>query len=162
MKKSSQKKKTTKIAKAKKPQGRPSVFSDIVGRKIIELAGKGRTDKQIAEIIGVHETTVGNWKKSKPDLLWSIKEAKMIADEVVEASLFQRATGCVVPEEKVTMDRDGVVHKVHSYKAFPPDATSMIFWLKNRQPDKWRDRVEISTDKSTPIIINAGSTKEDI
>lgn len=23
---------------------------------------------------------------------------------------------------------------------YPPDATSMIFWLKNRQPDKWRDK----------------------
>jgi hypothetical protein len=28
---------------------------------------------------------------------------------------------------------------------YPPDATSMIFWLKNRQPEKWRDRREDPT-----------------
>lgn len=24
----------------------------------------------------------------------------------------------------------------------PPDTTSCIFWLKNRQKDKWRDKTE--------------------
>ena len=30
---------------------------------------------------------------------------------------------------------------------FPPDPTSMIFWLKNRQPDKWRDKRETGDDE---------------
>jgi len=25
-----------------------------------------------------------------------------------------------------------------------PDTASQIFWLKNRQPDKWRDKVDVN------------------
>jgi hypothetical protein len=37
------------------------------------------------------------------------------------------------------MTRDGktVEHKYTEY--YPPDPTSMIWWLKNRRPDRWRD-----------------------
>ncbi|MDD5356326.1 MAG: hypothetical protein PHY56_07320, partial [Candidatus Omnitrophica bacterium] len=33
-----------------------------------------------------------------------------------------------------------------------PDVTAQIFWLKNRQPDKWRDKQEVehSEKKLTP------------
>jgi hypothetical protein len=27
-------------------------------------------------------------------------------------------------------------------KELPPDTTAMIFWLKNRKRDQWRDRVD--------------------
>lgn len=27
-------------------------------------------------------------------------------------------------------------------KYYPPDTTAAIFWLKNRQKDKWRDKVD--------------------
>jgi hypothetical protein len=27
-------------------------------------------------------------------------------------------------------------------KEYQPDTTSIIFWLKNRRPDKWRDKTE--------------------
>ena len=26
---------------------------------------------------------------------------------------------------------------------YPPDTTAAIFWLKNRQPGKWRDKKEV-------------------
>lgn len=26
---------------------------------------------------------------------------------------------------------------------YPPDTTAAIFWLKNRQPAKWRDKKEV-------------------
>ena len=35
----------------------------------------------------------------------------------------------------------------------PPDVTAQIFWLKNRRPDRWRDKVEApnTEDKNAPI-----------
>ena len=43
----------------------------------------------------------------------------------------------------------------------PPDTTAQIFWLKNRKPDKWRDKVENvnTTDDDKVININICSTK---
>jgi len=32
---------------------------------------------------------------------------------------------------------------VPTTKHYPPDATSAIFWLKNRQRDKWRDKQDV-------------------
>ncbi len=31
---------------------------------------------------------------------------------------------------------------VPTIKHYPPDTTACIFWLKNRQRDKWRDRLD--------------------
>jgi hypothetical protein len=38
-------------------------------------------------------------------------------------------------------------------KHYPPDPTAAIFWLKNRQKDKWRDKreEEVSGPNGGPI-----------
>ena len=44
--------------------------------------------------------------------------------------------------EKIFCSR-GKVIRVETVEHYPPDTTAMIFWLKNRQPDRWRDRAEV-------------------
>ena len=39
---------------------------------------------------------------------------------------------------------DYQVEKAQRSDAIPPDTTAQIFWLKNRRPDKWRDKPEES------------------
>jgi len=34
---------------------------------------------------------------------------------------------------------------VPTVKHYPPDTTAAIFWLKNRQPAKWREKQEVET-----------------
>ena len=58
------------------------------------------------------------------------------------AALFKRATGYEHIEKKVAYV-GGKNKVVDVTKHFPPDATSAIFWLKNRQPKKWRDKKEV-------------------
>ena len=36
-----------------------------------------------------------------------------------------------------------MVTKVQTIKHYPPSETAMIFWLKNRDPENWRDRQEV-------------------
>jgi hypothetical protein len=48
--------------------------------------------------------------------------------------------GCSIKSTKVFCDKSGNVTEVPIVENFPPDPTSMIFWLKNRQPAKWRDK----------------------
>ena len=38
-------------------------------------------------------------------------------------------------------------------KHYPPDPTAAIFWLKNRQPDTWRDKVEVDQTVSGNIEV---------
>ena len=130
----SKSKSTTEPPKA----GRPSVFTESLQEKMIALYEKGKTDVQVAEIVGVSEKTINNWKGKHPTFLQSLKEAKQIADDLVEASLFSRAVGYSHQEEK-TFQHDGEIISHTVTKHYAPDPVSMIFWLKNRQPGRWRD-----------------------
>ena len=38
---------------------------------------------------------------------------------------------------------DGIIVKTKLIKHYPPDSTAMIFWLKNRQKEKWRDKHDV-------------------
>lgn len=143
---------------AKKP-GRPSKLTPAAREKSVELAAQGKTNEQIADILGVHRRTIENWSTRDQEFLWALKEAKSHADDAVEASLFMRAVGYkhaalkFFKGEKRTTDpvtdetkvEDVVIE--HPYtKHYPPDTTAAIFWLKNRRPDQWREKDESAKD----------------
>jgi len=122
--------------------GRPTKFTKEIKKQIKSLVLLGLTDKQVAEGVGVCEDTITNWKKDHPKFFVSLKDWKDEADRKVEKSLYERACGFSHEETKVMMqDGEIIDHKIT--KHHPPDPTSMIFWLKNRHPDRWRDKQEV-------------------
>lgn len=124
--------------------GRPTAFKPEY-KLLVKYMGKaGLTDAQIAEQIGVTEQTINNWKKAEPAFFESLKEGKAEADDIVERSLFERATGYSHNAVKIFMPA-GAKEPVYAeyVEHFPPDPTSMIFWLKNRRPEQWRDKHDI-------------------
>ena len=62
----------------------------------------GATDVQMAKYFGVCDKTIDNWKRDHPSFLRSIKEAKEEADSQVVKSLYDRARGITVTEERVS------------------------------------------------------------
>jgi len=127
------------------PSGRPSKIKGINLEDVEFLASKGYTDKQLAKIFDVTEQTINNWKKDYPVFFESLKKGKVLADAKVEVSLFQRACGYSHPEVHIS-NYLGKVKKTEIIKHYPPDPTSMIFWLKNRKKDEWRDKQDISLE----------------
>lgn len=113
-------------------------FTDKVREIIKTLARKGFTDVEMSEIVGITERTFNNWKTKNADFFQSLKEWKEKPDKEVERSLFERAMGYEHPEDKI-FNHAGEPLVVPTIKHYPPDTTAIIFWLKNRQPDKWRD-----------------------
>lgn len=127
-------------AKAKAPRGRPSTFNDRIRAQIIMLAETGRTLEQIANDLSIPLRTLKYWKqKNKGDLLPALKAAGDIANQLVEASLLRRALGYYHAEEQIFC-AFGKVTRVKTVKHYPPDSTAMIFWLKNRDPERWREK----------------------
>ena len=64
--------------------------------------------------------------------------------------MYKSATGYEYEERKEVQEVvDGVMRKrvEITRKQFPPNATSAIFWLKNRKPDKWRNKQGIEINK---------------
>lgn len=141
----------------KRGGGRPSKFKPEFERLVMAMAELGATDEQMAKALEVTERTFNNWKKSKPEFFHSLKTAKQVADEAVERSLFQRATGYSHPEEKIFCDKGDIV-RAETVKHFAPDTTACIFWLKNRRPDDWRDKVETEHSGSIAAGMSIGTS----
>lgn len=136
--KPAEKKRTTAKQATRKP-GRPSLFDGIDMELVEFLVKKGFTDEEMATACKVTKQTWGNWKKAHPEFFASLKDWKQEADEAVERSLYERATGYQHPEDKI-FNADGAPLIVPTIKHYPPDSTAMIFWLKNRKPKEWRDQ----------------------
>lgn len=144
------KKPTSKPASKAKPapkRGRPTAYLPAYVEQAQRLAMLGLTDIEMAEFFGVAERTFHGWKRVHPDFLQSIKEGKVGADSKVADALYQRALGYSHPDVHIS-NYQGVITATPITKHYPPDPVSMIFWLKNRQPAKWRDKQEIQQDIS--------------
>ena len=99
-------------------------------------ARDGLTDEQIAHNMGIHVSTLYEWKKKYSELSDALKNGKEVVDILVENALLKRALGYKYDE--VTKE-NGQITKVVT-KEVVPDTTAQIFWLKNRKPDEWRDK----------------------
>jgi len=85
-------------------------------------ARDGLTDEQIAKNIGITVSTFYEWKKKYSEISESLKKGKEVVDYQVENALLS--------------------------SALEGNTTAQIFWLKNRRPDKWRDKQKEETDKT--------------
>lgn len=137
----------------KAKDGRPTKYKKEYNKQAAKLCALGATDIQLADFFGVCDKTIDNWKSSHPEFLRSLKESKAQLDNKVERSLFERARGYSHPEEKVFCN-NGEITTHDTTKHYPPESTAMIFWLKNRQPEKWRDRQEIDLNANLHVNFN--------
>lgn len=85
-------------------------------------ARDGLTDEQIAKNMGVSYSTLKDWKNKYSAISAALKKGKEVVDYEVENALLS--------------------------SALEGNTTAQIFWLKNRRPDKWRDKQKEETDKT--------------
>ena len=131
--------------------GRPSKYDLINLAQVKKLVLRGWTDLQMAEFFEVDESTWTRWKEKHEDFRTSLKDWKVEADAIVERCLFERATGYSHPEDKIFKPAGEDPTIVPTTKHYPPDTVAGIFWLKNRQPDIWREKQDLSLDHSGTI-----------
>lgn len=135
------------------PAGRPSDFKQEFVEQSQKLCNIGATDADIADFFEVDVRTIYRWKQAHPDFSQALKRGKEIADDLVEQRLFQRATGYSHDAVKI-MQSDGKPLIVPYIEHCPPDTVAAIFWLKNRRPDQWRDKVtqEVTGADGAPLV----------
>lgn len=122
------------------PAGRPTEYRVEYIQRAKEMCINGATDAELAHEFDVSVQTLYNWRAKYPEFLDALKIPKQIADERVERSLFERATGYTRESVKIFLNKDGLVVEAPFLEHVPPETTAMIFWLKNRKPEGWRDR----------------------
>lgn len=128
-------------------------------------ARDGLTDEQIAAKCNIVPSTLYEWKKKHPEISEALKKGKEIVDTEVENALLNNAKGYYYVEQAVANRKevtykDGkrvkeisepVLVEVKKWKA--AETTAQIFWLKNRDPSKWRDASKIEMSGSFELGI---------
>ena len=90
-------------------------------------ARDGLTDEQIAEKMRISASTFYDYKARFPEVSEALKKGKDVVDYEVENALLKEC-------------KSGNV-------------TAQIFWLKNRRPDKWRDKPSETDPNAEPVTI---------
>ena len=134
-----------------KPTGRPTLYREEYDEEAHKLCLLGYTESELAEHFGVTLVTVRAWMRAHPRFLSSIMDGKDKADSEIAASLYQRARGYSHDAVHIALDKGEAV--ITDYvKHYPPDTAAASLWLRNRQPKRWRDRVEIQEDVNLNIF----------
>lgn len=135
--------------------GRPSKFKAEFVEQAAKLAALGATDRDVADFFGIDERTVNRWKQTNEEFCQALNVGKDAADDRVKQSLYRRAVGYSYDAVKIFMPANAPAPVYAPYvEHCPPDTTAAIFWLKNRDPDAWRDvsRHEHAGKDGAPLI----------
>ena len=141
---------------------RPTDYREEYAEQAYNYCLLGATNDELATFFDVHVSTIYQWKLDHEGFSDALKRGKEMADARVARALFSRATGYSHEDVDIKM-YEGEIIETPTIKHYPPDATSMIFWLKNRQPDKWREKrevVEVDADDGE-ITINVRRVGKD-
>ena len=156
--------------------GRPTKYKPEFNEQAYKLCLLGAIDKDLADFFEVSESTINLWKLEKEGFSESIKEGKIMADASLADRLYKRAYGAPVIRQQaykmkdISYDDKGNrieterIEIVDLVQEQPPDTTALIFWLKNRNPDNWRDKQEVdhqSSDNSMPVFNIVGVSPDD-
>ena len=97
--------------------------------------------------MGISYSTLKEWVSKYSAISASLKRGKAPVDIEVENSLLKRALGYDTEEvmEERWRDAEGIerVHQKKMKRHIPADVTAIIFWLKNRKPEQWREKRNI-------------------
>jgi len=113
--------------------GRPTKYKrEEMCAAVARSVHSGATWEAIAQECGAGVRTVITWAEKHPEFRQAVKEAKDAVDRTVEVSLLAAARG----QKRI-------------------DTTAAIFWLCNRQPDRWRhvQRIEHTGEGGGPVTI---------
>lgn len=100
-------------------------------------ARNGLTNEQIASNMSIGITTLWEWRKKSTKISNALKTGKEEADLQVENALYK--------------------------EALKGNITAIIFWLKNRKPRDWRDKIqqEITTESAVKLVIDDSTLEVD-
>lgn len=111
----------------------------------------GGTLKQIASAMGISRPTLDRWCERSDAIRAVLYDREQCAkvEKEVYASCFDR-TRTVKLEEQV-LDKNGEIKTLIKEKVvvIPADFRAQKYWLNNRNPDRWKDKVEVAVDTSS-------------
>lgn len=117
-------------------------------QNIIKALMNGVSVVQICKDTRISSYSFYKWMEEDSELKEELKSAQSFANISVEDALMKSALGFFITAEKITAA--GTVVQYQQY--IPPSIVAQIFYLKNRMPERWKDRTEVEHDLLTDTI----------
>jgi len=111
----------------------------------------GATPAHVANLLEVSERTVYDWMEAHPEFRAAMEQGRVDADANVARSLYKKATGYTHQAVKL-FQYQGTPVVVPYTEIVPPDTEAAKFWLKNRQPELWKDKVEVEEKPTLALV----------
>ncbi len=122
-------------------------------------ARDGLNNEQLAQSMGIGESTLYTWQSKHKEIKEAIKKNKEIIDYEVENTALKIALGYSQELVDKKYDVVGGKKKLVEIKTrtvyYAPNVAMLIFWMKNRMGDKWREKLE-DKDLDTIKAITGG------
>ena len=116
-----------------------------VDLKLVEqLAMLGLNDGDIAKVLQVTARKFGLMKKKNSGLRITLQKARIVPSAKVAGQLYKNAMGYEVEEDKLFYSsKFNRVKRTRIKRQVQPNTIAQMFWLKNQQPEFWKDKKEI-------------------
>jgi len=148
------KKSVKKEPTLKKKSGPKTKYNPLYHPTMIRLAAQtGKINDEIAKELGICKKTLQTWKNLYPEVDEALARGKEEPNKLIEQDAFDCAHGYYYTEELAKFYR-GKWYKTTIRRYVPKNHVALIFWLKNRDPEHWKDRhdVTINIEKMEEMI----------
>ena len=149
-----------------RPLAKRMTLADLRGEHRVDMLRRAKEcgraamhDYEVAQEFGVSHITISRWISEDPVFAEALQLGQDLATARVEKALYHRALGYSYRSEKIMTrtlpDGGSEIVRVPVVEHVPPDKTCMIFWLKNRRPDLWRDVMDHNVQGQVDVNTNA-------
>lgn len=138
---------------------RKTVYDDSFPLLAEQYAREGMIDKEIWAKLGIARNTFYRFQNEYKEFREAIKRGKRPVDVEVEKALLKRAVGFEYEEKtietEIGYDGQPKPSKIKTTKKMvPPDVGAIAFWLKNRRPERWREKQEVDVTTAGESLNN--------
>lgn len=119
----------------------------------------GADDQELARFFDVPPDTLLGWLAAVPEFAAAVRAGRTLADADVADRLWRRAMGYTHDAVRI-FSHQGKALEVAYTEHYPPDTAACLFWLKSRQPERWRDSNQHDHDASAEMLASLDAAGE--
>ena len=130
------------------PQPLPASYRHAFAGFARALCRLGMSDEELAREFRIARATLCEWLEI-PEFAQAVWEGRRLGDGNVADGLYRRAVGASHEAVRIFLPA-GQTEPVYApfTRHYPPETPAAKYWLKNRRPQDWRDKVEIEAVQS--------------
>lgn len=132
--------------------GPKGIYTQDYARQAYLLALEGVTEVRMAELWGIHEATLSDWKVSHPEFRQALREGGILANVKVAEHFFLNCLDRWVDDEEIHVWK-GEVMRVPIRRFIQGDKWAQARWLAIKDRENWSEIQRVQIDQ-TNININ--------